>query len=555
MNILQLFRFGKKVFALKNRQKSHKKKDSRFRQFSLSEEMLLALEKKGFEEPTPIQEAVIPVLMNESCDIVGQAQTGTGKTAAFGIPLIEKIQPNMKHVQTLILTPTRELAIQVAQEISSIRGNKLLSIYPIYGGQSIEMQIRQLQRGIDIVVGTPGRVIDHINRGTLKLDLISHMILDEADEMLNMGFLTDVEFILSRTNRQKRVLLFSATMPEPILNLARNFMRDYKFLVMKNDQLTTSLADQIWFEVDDRDKLEALCRIIDSEREIYGLVFCRTKNDTAELSKRLIDRGYDVEALHGDITQQQRERVLEKFKRKKMALLIATDIAARGIDISNLTHVINFSLPQDPESYVHRIGRTGRAGKQGKAITFVTPEEYRKLASIKAFANADIKKQSLPKVEDILKNRRMRIIDEINLSMKNDFSDMKEMAKELVGKRNPTDVVAGLLKIHYGKHLDRGIYDDISGVGVDDSGTTRLFVAMGRNRNMHPKDIVELIEKETGVPASRIRDVMVRDSFSFVTVTFNDAEVIIDAFNKKKKGSRSLVEHAKPSQRSRQRRY
>jgi ATP-dependent RNA helicase DeaD len=540
--------FFKAFFSKKKSPLSSQKVVSAFRKLPLSPEMIEALEKKGFEEPTPIQETVIPVIMNESCDIVGQAQTGTGKTAAFGVPLLEKLQPHGKNVQALVLVPTRELAIQVSQEISSLKGRKPISVCPVYGGQSIEMQIRQLRRGVDIVVGTPGRIIDHLNRGTLKLDQISYLVLDEADEMLNMGFLTDVEYILSHTNRSKRVLLFSATMPEPILNLARNFMHDYKYLAVKKDQLTTSLADQIWFEVDERDKLEALCRIIDAEQSIYGLVFCRTKNDTAELARRLMDRGYDVEALHGDISQQQREKVLDRFKRRKISLLIATDIAARGIDISNLTHVINFSLPQDPESYVHRIGRTGRAGKQGKAITFVTPEEYRKLASIKAFANTEIKKQALPKVDEILQMRRARIMKEINQTMQKGFSDMKAFADELIAKRNPRDVVAALLKHFYSKQLDPGLYDDISGVGVDDSGTTRLFVAMGRNRNMQARDIVQLIERESGVPASRIQDVVVRDNFSFITVPFKEAELIIEAFQRKKTGSRSLVERAKPSQ-------
>ncbi len=554
MNLFKIFGIGKKTAVDARRpfdkRLSSKKKifPNAFKKFGLSEATLQALQRKGFEEPTPIQEAVIPVLMNETCDIIGQAQTGTGKTAAFGIPLLEKLIPHAKHVQTLILTPTRELAMQVSQEINSMRGNKELSIYPVYGGQSIEMQLRQLRKGIDIVVGTPGRVIDHLERGTLKLDNISHMILDEADEMLNMGFIADVEKILSHTNRDKRVMLFSATMPEAILNLAKNYMHDYKFLAMRKDQLTTSLANQIWFEVDDRDKFEALCRIIDAEKEIYGLIFCRTKNDTADLADRLINRGYDAEALHGDITQHQREKVLDKFKRKKLSLLVATDIAARGIDISNLTHVINFSLPQDPESYVHRIGRTGRAGKQGTAITFVTPEEYRKLATIKEFANTDIRKQKLPEAQEIIKIRKTRILEELAESMKKDSKDFVEMAKLLVGKKNALDVVAGLLKHYHGKNLDMGIYDDISGVPADTRGTTRLFVALGRNHNMGPRDIVSFIEKETSVPASRISDVTIRDSFSFVTVSFGDAEVIIDIFHKKKNGSRSLVEHAKPSQ-------
>jgi len=323
----------------------------------LSENTLKALSKKGFEEPTPIQELVIPRLLSGTQDIVGQAQTGTGKTAAFGLPLIELLDDKSPFVEAIVLTPTRELALQVAEEMNSLKGKKRLNIVPIYGGQSMELQLRRLESGAHIVVGTPGRVIDHINRKTLRLNKLKFMVLDEADEMLNMGFIEDIEEIIKHTNEDKRMLLFSATMPKEILNIARKYMKDYEVLAVKNKQLTTELTEQIYFEVREDDKFEALCRIRDMEKEFYGLIFCRTKVDVDNVCSRLIDRGYNAEALHGDISQYQRERILKRFKARQINMLVATDVAARGIDISDLTHVINYSLPQDPESYVHRIGR------------------------------------------------------------------------------------------------------------------------------------------------------------------------------------------------------
>jgi ATP-dependent RNA helicase DeaD len=344
-----------------------------FESLGLSDKTLKILERKGFEEPTPIQEKTIPAILEGEKDIVGQAQTGTGKTAAFGLPIIELIPEKSKAVQALVLTPTRELAIQVAEEINSLKGKKKLSIVPIYGGQSIELQLRSLRKGIDIVVGTPGRILDHLRRRTLKLQNISFLVLDEADEMLNMGFLEDVREIMDNTGPEKRTMLFSATMPREILQIAKKYMGEYDVMKVTKGQLTVSLTDQIYFEVSSADRFEALCRIIDIEEEFYGLVFCRTKIDVDTIANRLIERGYDADALHGDMSQGQREKILNKFKKHLLNVLVATDVAARGIDVQDLTHVINYSLPQDPESYVHRIGRTGRAGKEGNAITFITP--------------------------------------------------------------------------------------------------------------------------------------------------------------------------------------
>ncbi len=369
-----------------------------FRALGLAEETIQALEKKGFEEPSKIQALTIPKLLENKIDIIGQAQTGTGKTAAFGLPIIEKITPGNGVVQAVILAPTRELAIQVAEEMNSFTGSRRISILPIYGGQSIDTQLRRLRRGVEIVVGTPGRVIDHIKRGTLKLGNVDFFILDEADEMLNMGFIEDIETIFSATPKEKRTMLFSATMPKRIQILARKYMQDYELLKVETKNLTTDLTDQIYFEVHEDSKLEALSRIIDIEEEFYALVFCRTRNKTDDVARKLSDRGYDVAALHGDITQHQREKILNSFKKGRIKILVATDVAARGIDVEELTHVINYSIPQNPEAYIHRIGRTGRAGRQGTAITFITPSEFRKLMRIQHETKVEIRREKLPKV-------------------------------------------------------------------------------------------------------------------------------------------------------------
>ena len=310
-------------------------KNEKFVDLGLSSDVLEAINKKGFEEPTEIQVMTIPVMLKDDTNIIAQAQTGTGKTAAFGLPLIEMIDTASRSVQALILVPTRELAIQVSEEINSLKGRRDLRIVPIYGGQSIDQQLRRLKKGVHIVVGTPGRVIDHLNRRTLKIGEIEHLILDEADEMLNMGFIDDMEEIMEHTNSDKRTLLFSATIPTRIKELAHKYMDGYELLTVKKKQLTTNLTEQIYFEVKASEKFDALCRIIDFEVDFYGLIFCRTKSDVDSVANHLVDRGYDAEPIHGDISQSQRERTLDKFKKQTVNILVATDVAARGIDVVN----------------------------------------------------------------------------------------------------------------------------------------------------------------------------------------------------------------------------
>ena len=381
----------------------------KFEDYGLSIEVIDALEIKGFEEPSDIKKLVIPELLKDRTHLIGQAQTGTGKTAAFGIPILETVDAD-KTVKALILAPTRELANQVADEIYSLKGKKDIRVLAVYGGASIENQIKKLKSGVDIVVGTPGRVMDLMRKKVLKVNNLDYFVLDEADEMLNMGFLEDIELILEQTNDEKKMLFFSATMPKAIMDIAKKFMDDYKLLKVKKQELTTDLTEQIYYEVKQEDKFEALCRVLDYTQNFYGIVFCRTKSEVDDVTNRLKARNYDAECIHGDITQGLRQKALDLFKKKVLTILVATDVAARGIDVSNLTHVINYSIPQEAESYVHRIGRTGRAGHKGIAITFVTPREARTLAQIKRVTKTEIKRESIPNVSEIIEAKKEALI-------------------------------------------------------------------------------------------------------------------------------------------------
>jgi len=517
-----------------------------FEELGLSEETLKVLKKKGFEVPSPIQEVTIPAILTGNKDIVAQAQTGTGKTAAFGLPLVERLDEHSRSVQTLVLTPTRELAIQVAEEIHSLKGKKKLTITPIYGGQSITLQLRSLKKGVDIVIGTPGRVLDHIARGTLKLGEISYLVLDEADEMLNMGFLEDVKKIMGHTPANKRTMLFSATMPKEIMQIAREHMMEFDEFKVSKDQLTVSQTDQIYFEVSASNKFEALCRIIDIEEDFFGLVFCRTKKDVDTIANHLVERGYDADALHGDLSQPQREKILNKFKKHLINILVATDVAARGIDVQDLTHVINFALPQDAESYVHRIGRTGRAGKEGNAITFITPEEYRKLRYISRETKTDIRKATLPDVKDVIKTKKIRIRNILkDIVEASPRSEYMEMSRELLEANSPDDVVAALLEYSFQDELDEKNYTEIGNALVDTKGKTRLFVTQGKKDGLTSQKLVYFIQNKCGVKSKKIRDVKILEKFSFVTLPFHDAEMVLSYFKGKQKGKGPFITKAK----------
>ncbi len=515
----------------------------RFEDLGLSYDMLNALSKKGFEEPSEIQRLVIPELLKERTHLIGQAQTGTGKTAAFGIPIIETITPD-KTVKALILAPTRELANQVSDEIYSLKGDMDIKVQAVYGGASIEQQIKSLKKGVDIVVGTPGRVMDLMNKKVLKVNNLDYFVLDEADEMLNMGFVEDIEAILEHTNEEKKMLFFSATMPKEIMSIAKRFMENYKLLKVEKKELTTNLTEQIYYEVKQEDKFEALCRVLDYEQNFYGIVFCRTKSEVDEVTNKLKARNYDAECIHGDITQGLRQKALDLFKKKVLTILVATDVAARGIDVSNLTHVINYAIPQEAESYVHRIGRTGRAGQKGIAITFVTPREAKKLSQIKKVTKTDIKRESIPNVKEILNAKKEALkawVEEI--IKEEDYVSYVNIAKNLLEGKNPTEVLASVLRHVYEDEFLEENYSDIADVQVKIEDKTRLFIALGSKDGYNVGRLLDLLNKKAKTPGRKVKDIKILDKYSFVTVPLQEAEYILRALNSKK-DSKPLVEEA-----------
>jgi ATP-dependent RNA helicase DeaD len=432
-----------------------------FKKLGLTEETIKVLEKKGFKKPTEVQEKTIPILLEGMFDVIAQAQTGTGKTACFGLPIIETIKENSKQVQAIILAPTRELAMQVATEIDSLKGNRRLNVLTIYGGASITNQIRGLRRGADIVVGTPGRVMDLIRRNELKLTNVSFAVLDEADEMLNMGFVEDIKWILDQIRTEKRMLMFSATMPREIMQIAKKFMREYQTIKVAKENLTIDLVEQHYYPVKNSQKYNALRRVIAVNDDFHGIIFCRTRANTSTLAQRLSDEKYTAEALHGDVTQAQREKILNRFRKKDVKVLVATDVAARGIDVKDLTHVINYSLPQSPEIYVHRIGRTGRAGKKGKAITFVMPSENNKLKAIERLIKMQLKKKELPTVNDVIETKKAKIFGTINnIISKGKTDEYDTIVSELLKENSPEKVIAAVLKYSIQNELSKNSYED-----------------------------------------------------------------------------------------------
>ena len=426
-----------------------------FNDLGISENIIQSLLLKGYEYPTPIQIQTIPLFLKGESNIIGQARTGTGKTAAFGVPIIQNITEKEGHVQAIILTPTRELAIQVCEEMSSFGGIKDLHIVPVFGGQPVPIQLKALSKGADIIVGTPGRVIDLIQRKRLDLSRISYFVLDEADEMLNMGFIDDIKEIIQHTNDDKRMLCFSATIPKPILGIAKKYMGQYEMVSVEKPQ-DASLTEQLSIDVPSSLKFEALCRVIDSDPDFYGLVFCSRKDTSDEVVQKLEERGYDADVIHGDILQEQRTRIMDRFRKQKLKILVATDVAARGIDVNELTHVVNYDIPQDPESYTHRIGRTGRAGKTGIAVTILTPADFRKFAFIKKAANADVRRVLMPDADQVAMTKREKLFHELSLVINSGFSktdaadpflEFGEMLTE--SGHNSEEIVACLLKHVY----------------------------------------------------------------------------------------------------------
>ncbi|NJB67428.1 ATP-dependent RNA helicase DeaD [Desulfobaculum xiamenense] len=493
---------------------------------------------------------MIPRLLGGERDIVGQAATGTGKTAAFGLPILEKIAGGSGHVQALVLAPTRELAIQVAEELESLKGAQRLNVLPIYGGQAFGPQFRGLRQGADIVVGTPGRVLDHIERGSLDLSQISFLVLDEADEMLNMGFIEDIEAVMAAASPERRTLLFSATMPQDILRIAKRYMGDFEHVSVAREKSEEPLTEQVFHEVAESDRFEALCRVIDASENFYGLVFCRTRADVDHVAVRLQERGYAAEGLHGDASQAQREKVLGSFRRKLVTVLVATDVAARGIDVQELTHVVNFALPQDPETYVHRIGRTGRAGCTGRAVTIITPNEFRKLTYIVRNASGRIEKEKLPCVEEVITARKTRLREGLNAALEQGgLEPFEAFARELMAENSPEEALAAVLKMAYRDDLDPSRYrtiDDAPQRGFSaGNGRTEMFFAAGRADGVSPRDLVDRVARESHINPRLIQGVKILARHSIFTVPDSEAELIERTFRKLSAGAPPLVRRSR----------
>ncbi|MEG0369801.1 MAG: DEAD/DEAH box helicase, partial [Hungatella sp.] len=426
----------------------------RFEELELDERILRAVTDMGFEAASPIQAESIPAQM-EGRDIIGQAQTGTGKTAAFGIPLLQKIDPKSKKLQAIALCPTRELAIQVAEEVRNLaKYMHGVKVIPIYGGQDIVKQIRSLKDGAQIIIGTPGRVMDHMRRKTVKFDNVHTVIMDEADEMLNMGFLEDMETILSQLPDDRQTVMFSATMPEAIAGIARKFQKDPITVRVVKKELTVPKVTQYYYEVKPKTKLEVMCRLLDMYDPKLSVVFCNTKRQVDELVESLQGRGYFAEGLHGDLKQIQRDRVMNSFRNGKTEILVATDVAARGIDVNDIEAVFNYDIPQDDEYYVHRIGRTGRAGREGIAFSFVVGKEVYKLRDIQRYCKTKIIPQPIPSLNDITGIKVDKIMEQVEeVINENDLTKMINLLEQKLQEEDYTslDLAAALLKMTMGE--------------------------------------------------------------------------------------------------------
>lgn len=547
----------------------------RFEDLQLDDRILRAVADMGFEEASPIQAKSIPVQL-EGVDMIGQAQTGTGKTAAFGIPLLQKIDPKNKKLQAVALCPTRELAIQVAEEIRSLakymHGIKVL---PIYGGQDIVRQIKGLKDGTQIIIGTPGRVMDHMRRKTVKFDQVHTVIMDEADEMLNMGFLEDMETILSQLPTERQTIMFSATMPPEIQKIAESFQKDPQVIRVVKKELTVPKVTQYYYEVKPRTKVEVMCRLLDLYAPKLSVAFCNTKKQVDELVDELQGRGYFAEGLHGDLKQIQRDRVMNSFRNGRTEILVATDVAARGIDVDDVEAVFNYDIPQDDEYYVHRIGRTGRAGRTGIAFSFVVGREVYKLRDIQRYCKTKIIPQAVPSLDDITEIKAEKILEQAGCVMNEmDLSPIVHILEKKLLEEDYTslELAAALLRMHMGesnediiidsrpaRSLDdldswggkdqRGRRDGRYGRGRDargqrsgcggrgrsqDNGMARLFLNVGRDQNIKPGDVLGAIAGESGISGRMIGSIDMYDKYTFVEVPEDCAGEVLECMKRVK---------------------
>ncbi|RKD29490.1 DEAD/DEAH box helicase [Thermohalobacter berrensis] len=523
-------------------------KTVQFDKLQISKKLKRAIKDMGFEEATPIQTKSIPKILSGK-DIVGQAQTGTGKTASFGIPILEMIDSNNKNVQALVLCPTRELAIQVAEEIRRLaKYIKGIKILPIYGGQPISRQIHPLKKGVQIVIGTPGRVMDHMRRKTLKLTNLRMAVLDEADEMLNMGFREDIETILKATPTDRQTILFSATMPKAILEIAKIYQNKPEIIKVVHKKLTVPSIEQYYFEMKRRNKFEVLTRLIDIHNPKLSLVFCNTKKQVDELVLRLQGRGYFADGLHGDMKQRQRDRVMNSFRMGNTEVLVATDVAARGIDVDNIEIVFNYDVPQDEEYYVHRIGRTGRAGKTGKAFTFVVGKEIYKLKNIQKYTKTKIKRERIPSIREVEESKAYILLDKItHIIEKENLSNEASIIEKLLDEDyTAIDIAAALLKINMGKNQENSQEDELQfkNTGAE-PGMVRLFINIGKNKKIKPRDILGSITDETSIPGKLIGSIDIYSKYTFVEIPKEYAKKVLKVMkNNTIKGKKVNIELA-----------
>ena len=540
----------------------------KFEDLPINDDIKRAVIEMGFEEPSPIQAQSIPVILSGK-DVIGQAQTGTGKTAAFSIPILEMVDQNDKSLQAIVLCPTRELAIQVSAEIKKI-GKYMHGVrtLPVYGGQPIDRQIKSLKSGVQVVIGTPGRVIDHINRKTLKLDKVKIVILDEADEMLDMGFREDIEMILSKTPEERQTTFFSATMAKGILDLTRKYQNDPEHIKVVRQELTVPNIKQYYIETRSSNKLEVLCRLVDVYNPKLSVVFCNTKRLADELVSDLQARGYFADALHGDLKQTQRDIVMDKFRNGTIDILVATDVAARGIDVDDVEAVFNYDLPQDEEYYVHRIGRTGRAGRHGMSFTFVFGKDMRKMRDIERYTKSKLAKHEIPSIADVEEKKVNAFFSQVKEVIEaghltKQLQWIESLCADSEADYSTVDIAAALLKLALGEDKkeiveekprerrersdrgERGERRERRGTTGAQEGMVRLFINVGRNQRVQAKDIVGSIAGEVGIPGKLVGSIDIYDKYTFVEVPKENAKAVIEKMKDIQiKGNRINIEQA-----------
>jgi ATP-dependent RNA helicase DeaD len=516
-----------------------------FSELNLHPELVQAVTERGYTAPTPIQSAVIPVMLAGQ-DVLGQAQTGTGKTAAFALPILQKLTPGQKGVQSLVLAPTRELALQVAQAFYDYGRHLGVRVLAVYGGQPYGRQISALKQGVDVVVGTPGRLLDLMRQGSLDLSQVQTVVLDEADEMLSMGFIEDIETILSATPAERQTALFSATLPTEIRRLSARYMRDPESVAIQQKQRTAVGVQERYYLVNEQDKLAALTRIFEMEEIRSALIFTRTRAGTGELAAELTARGFPAEMINGDLSQEAREQVLRRFRNGQITVLVATDVAARGLDIDNISHVINYDLPQDPEAYVHRVGRTGRAGREGIAISLLTPREQWLRQRIEGYTKRPMTQATLPTVEEIEAHRETQLLEKLEVWLRRDRSRReRELVEAMVEAGfDALDVAAAALKMARSEEKQRPIAQisevqqarpkpahrrdraDEGGRREDrrwsgqakEKGMVRLTLNAGKAHGIRPNDVVSTIARNADIPGNVLGAIHIRPEQTFVDV-------------------------------------